>query len=82
MERLFNSISEINEHLGKDSVWLIIDNKVLNLTKFIDKHPGGTEVLIKFIGKDVTQLFHQIHSMDAKQMIDNYKIGEIKTDYF
>lgn len=79
--KLFNSINEINEHLGQNTVWLIIDNQVLDLTKFIEQHPGGSEVLIKYMRKDVTKLFHEIHSINAKQMINNYKIGEIKMDY-
>ena len=35
----FTDLNEIFEHNTKDSLWLLIDNKVYDVTNF--KHPGG-----------------------------------------
>jgi cytochrome b involved in lipid metabolism len=37
--RKFKDLNEIFEHNTKDSLWLLIENKVYDVTNF--KHPGG-----------------------------------------
>ncbi len=37
--RKFTDINEVFEHNTKESLWLLIDNKVYDVTNF--KHPGG-----------------------------------------
>lgn len=58
--------------------WVILDNSVYDVTMFIEKHPGGAEILVKHLGKDVSETMrsnpHQ-HSKVAFQMLDKYHIG-------
>ncbi len=35
------TMEEIGKHKTPDDLWLIIDNKVYNLSKFFKYHPGG-----------------------------------------
>ena len=37
--RQFTELNEIFEHNTKESIWLLIENKVYDVTNF--KHPGG-----------------------------------------
>ena len=37
--RVFTELNDIFEHNTKESCWLLIDNKVYDVTNF--KHPGG-----------------------------------------
>lgn len=37
--KVFTDLNEIFQHNTKESVWLLIDNKVYDVTEF--KHPGG-----------------------------------------
>ena len=37
--KTFTDLNEIFEHNTKESLWLLIDNKVYDVTNF--KHPGG-----------------------------------------
>lgn len=46
------------------------------MTKFLEEHPGGEEVLIESAGKDATKEFDDIgHSKAAKQLLLKYQVG-------
>ncbi|KAL8195142.1 UNVERIFIED_CONTAM: Cytochrome b5 type B (outer mitochondrial membrane), partial [Gekko kuhli] len=41
-------------------------------------HPGGEEVLLEQAGRDATESFEDVgHSVDAREMLDQYLIGEV-----
>ena len=49
-----------------------------NITTFIQKHPGGPEILINAAGKDVTDAFENYHAGRIyKNMLKSYMIGEL-----
>ncbi|XP_072948068.1 cytochrome b5-like [Epargyreus clarus] len=61
----------------KDAVF-IIENLVYDVTKFLDDHPGGHEVLMNVVGKDASEDFDDVgHSLDAKELMKKYLIGEL-----
>uniref|UniRef100_A0A1B0BNV7 Cytochrome b5 n=1 Tax=Glossina palpalis gambiensis TaxID=67801 RepID=A0A1B0BNV7_9MUSC len=61
------SLAEVKEHNKASDLWVVIENKVYDLTKFRDEHPGGEEVLIEVAGRDATKDFDEVgHSQDAK----------------
>lgn len=69
---------EVSEHNTKDSTWIIMNNKVYDVTKFLVEHPGGEEVILDVAGQDATEIFNDIgHSTDAKQMTEDYLIGKL-----
>jgi cytochrome b involved in lipid metabolism len=69
---------DVAKHDKKDDCWIIIDNNVCDITKFLDEHPGGPQILIMYAGKDCTEDFVDIgHSNDAIELMKKYKIGEI-----
>ncbi|XP_020245196.1 cytochrome b5-like [Asparagus officinalis] len=52
--------------------------QVYDVTKFLDDHPGGDEVLLSVTGKDATDDFEDVgHSNTARAMMDEYYVGEI-----
>ncbi|XP_055380081.1 cytochrome b5 [Condylostylus longicornis] len=74
------SMEEVALRNGKNGArtWLIIKNSVYDLTEFLDKHPGGSDLILECAGKDATSAFRDSgHSMDANQMLKTYKIGEL-----
>ena len=69
---------EIAERNCKSEALFIIDNVVYNVTKFLDEHPGGHEVLINVSGKDASEDFDDVgHSYDAKELMKKYVVGEL-----
>lgn len=52
---------------------------MLNLTKFLEEHPGGEEVLLEVAGKDATKEFDTIgHSQGAKNMLSKFQVGVLQ----
>ena len=46
--KVFTELNDIFEHNTKESLWLLIDNKVYDVTDF--KHPGGKQILLQNAG--------------------------------
>lgn len=70
--------AQVAEHNSNKSAWIIIGNKVYDVTKFLDEHPGGCEVLLEKAGEDRTEAFEDVgHSTDAREMKETYLVGEI-----
>merc|ERR1712193_202697 len=53
----------------KGSCWVILNDKVLDVTTFLKDHPGGELAILTFGGKDATEEFDMIHPPDV---IDKY----------
>lgn len=72
---------EVKTHNSIISAWLVIHNKVYDITKFLEDHPGGEEVLLEQAGKDSTEAFEDVgHSSDARILAEEYLIGELHPD--
>ena len=73
------SIEEVSKHASEQSCWIVIDNTVYDVTKFLKAHPGGKQVLLKLGGRDVTSEFYDFH---AKDVLEKYgpklKIGVVQ----
>ncbi|XP_051737483.1 cytochrome b5 [Ctenopharyngodon idella] len=74
-------LSEVEERNSFKSTWIIINNKVYDVTKFLEEHPGGEEVLREQAGGDATESFEDVgHSTDAREMASTMLIGELHPD--
>jgi len=79
------TLEEVQKHKsgkGEDkSVWFVIHDKVYDVTKFLDEHPGGEEILVENSGKISTEEFEDVgHSSDAREMMKEYYIGDLHPD--
>ncbi|EPQ58962.1 cytochrome b5 [Gloeophyllum trabeum ATCC 11539] len=71
------SLEELKQHTSKDKLWLLVNGKVYDVTKFIDEHPGGDEVMIAEAGKDATEAFEDVgHSDEARAMMPAMLVGD------
>lgn len=72
------SLSELNEHHTGKSTWIAIHDKVYDVTKFLEEHPGGEEVLLEQAGKYGTEAFEDVgHSTDARELMEKYYVGDL-----
>jgi cytochrome b involved in lipid metabolism len=54
--------SEIVEHSTKErGYWLVVHNNVYDITRFLDRHPGGPAILRAYAGIAATQSFDRAH---------------------
>lgn len=52
-----------------------------DVTKYLDDHPGGAEVMLDVAGQDADEFFEDIgHSKDAREELKQYYIGDLKMD--
>lgn len=69
---------EVKQHKDAKSTWMIIHDKIYDVTKFLEEHPGGEEVLLEQAGGDATESFEDVgHSTDARDLMKEYLVGEL-----
>lgn len=77
MSKVF-STEEVAKHTSSNDCWIIHKGKVYDVTKFLEQHPGGEEVLLDVAGRDATSEFEDVgHSDEAINMMKDYLIGEL-----
>ena len=58
-----------------DACVLVVDGRALDVTAFLDQHPGGGELLTEFRGRDASLAFDEVgHSFFARAMLDAYVV--------
>lgn len=71
------SMEEVKKHNKIDDAWIVINNTIYDITKWIPKHPGGN-IILNGIGKNATSLFNNIgHSKNALKILQKYNIGKL-----
>mmetsp|Transcript_12947 Transcript_12947/g.31707 ORF Transcript_12947/g.31707 Transcript_12947/m.31707 type:complete len:89 (-) Transcript_12947:1311-1577(-) len=69
---------EVAKHNSEDSCWIVINNKVLDVTQWLKRHPGGKTVLLEIGGRDASFDFTSVgHSRGAWKEMAKYEIGTI-----
>ncbi|XP_077225300.1 uncharacterized protein LOC143858536 [Tasmannia lanceolata] len=73
------SLSQVSVHSSKQDCWVVVHGKVYDVTKFLEEHPGGEDVLIEVSGKDATEAFEEVgHSVSAVSMMSSYLVGVVE----
>ncbi|WVQ62991.1 uncharacterized protein L199_001140 [Kwoniella botswanensis] len=71
------SLEQLKEHNTRESLWMLLHDKVYDITAFMDEHPGGDEVLIEEAGRDATEAFEDVgHSDEAREMLPKMLLGD------
>ena len=69
---------DVADHSDVTSCWIIVYDKVYDVTKFLSEHPGGYDVLLEHAGRDATIPFEEKgHSRVALQLLHDYYIGDV-----
>lgn len=72
-------ITEVETHNSSKSCYVTIDEKVYDVTEFLEDHPGGGDLILEYGGKDVKEIMQDIpshlHSEAAYELLDEYLIG-------
>lgn len=78
------TLQEVSQHATAQDCWLVIENKVYNVTDFVAKHPGGPGI-VRGCGKDATTLFNERptnvkapHPAQAREQLKDFYIGDLQ----
>jgi len=76
----------VNAHRKEGSAWVVLKGKVYDITQFVERHPGGKEAVLPYLGKDITGAFAgeeggHVHSDAALGIIKQYQIGTMLNNF-
>ncbi|OAD72950.1 hypothetical protein PHYBLDRAFT_113126 [Phycomyces blakesleeanus NRRL 1555(-)] len=76
------TLKDVSKHNTKEDMWVVLHNKVYNVTAFVPAHPGSEDILItRAAGKDATEAFEDInHSELARETLEQFMIGQLHED--
>jgi cytochrome b involved in lipid metabolism len=73
------TMKEVSKHNKPDDMWMVLHGKVYDVTKFLEDHPGGTDIMIENAGTDVTNQFEEMsHTKEARRQATQFHIGDIE----
>jgi nitrate reductase (NAD(P)H) len=69
----------VAKHNKATDAWIIVDNKVHDITDYVDEHPGGSESILVNVGGDATKGFHgEQHPATVHEVLARMYIGDLK----
>lgn len=72
------AVSELEQHATNQDCWISVHGVVMDITPFLNEHPGGPDVIVSVSGRDCTQEFEDIgHTDSARGMGKKYIIGSL-----
>lgn len=72
------SKAEVARHNKRTDCWIIIKDKVFDVTSYVEEHPGG-DAILDHAGDDSTEGFYgPQHATRVFEMIDDFCIGDLE----
>ncbi|CAI4222530.1 unnamed protein product [Auanema sp. JU1783] len=76
------SLEEVAQHSTPNDLWIIVDNKVYNMTSYYNKHPGG-KAMLRQAGKDASSAIRSVpaHGLPwtfIQKTLQEHIIGTLK----
>lgn len=70
------TLDQVSQHASYDDCWIVIFDRVYDVTDFLREHPGGEYIIMESAGRDATIPFRGTrHGKDSYQMLSKYLIG-------
>jgi len=83
-ENITLTLDEIAKHNKINDCWIIVENKVYDITPYIQYHPGGVDNIAMYCGRNATEGFNsknQVpavpHSQAAWELLQQYYLGKV-----
>ena len=70
------TLEEVSYHCTMEDGWMVLYDKVYDVTDYLMSHPGGEDVMLEYLGYDATMAFRGVgHSRTAARLLDKYLVG-------
>ncbi|CAI6090429.1 unnamed protein product [Clonostachys chloroleuca] len=73
------TMEEVAKHNTKGDLWVVVKGVVMDLSNWLEEHPGGPQAIMNFMGRDATEEFEMLHD---DEVIPKYApeqvIGRVK----
>ncbi|XP_017240306.1 cytochrome B5-like protein isoform X1 [Daucus carota subsp. sativus] len=71
--------AEVSSHDKRTDCWIIIKQKIYDVTSYVEEHPGG-DAILAHAGDDSTEGFYgPQHATRVFDMIEDFYIGDLQT---
>ncbi|KAF9887014.1 hypothetical protein FE257_010630 [Aspergillus nanangensis] len=75
------TLEQVQKHNTSDDLWIVLHNKVYDISKYLEDHPGGKEVLVEVAGTDATEAFEEVgHSDEAREQLEPFYVGDLPSE--
>ena len=73
------TMAQVQAHASASSCWTVIGKGVYDVTRWINRHPGGSSRILALCGRDGTSAFSAQHGNDgrAKAQLATFRIGRL-----
>eukprot|EP00927_Polykrikos_kofoidii_P034820 TRINITY_DN29455_c0_g1_i1.p1 TRINITY_DN29455_c0_g1~~TRINITY_DN29455_c0_g1_i1.p1 ORF type:complete len:536 (-),score=66.27 TRINITY_DN29455_c0_g1_i1:13-1620(-) len=55
------AIEDVAQHASRGDCWIVIQGFVIDVSPFLEEHPGGVQTLLNVGGKDASRAFMAVH---------------------
>jgi len=77
------NMTEVAKHNQISNCYMVINNKVYDLSNYASSHPGGEKMIQNYCGKEATQAYNtkgskgRGHSNYANSLLNTYYLGDL-----
>lgn len=73
------TMEEVAKHNTKESLWVVVKGVVMDLSDWLEEHPGGPQAIMNFMGRDATEEFEMLHDDEViPKYAPSQVIGRVK----
>ncbi|CAH2067158.1 unnamed protein product, partial [Iphiclides podalirius] len=72
------TLAEVSQHDTPQDCWVVIYDRVYDISTFLDEHPGGADIMLEYAGRDASTAFRSSgHSKMAAKALERFLVGEL-----
>ena len=64
------TVEQFNKRVGNGEALAVLDDYVIDMTKFLNEHPGGRFSLEQNIGRDISKFFYGAYSLENIDVVE------------
>ena len=75
-QKSYYTVDDVSKHDRENDCWVIVHDRVYDVTTFVPKHPGGNMIRVN-AGGECTALFESYHPLKARAVLEKFYIGDV-----